>query len=150
VKGGSTWLPPEEASMTDSRSGTAPVPPALADGDRAPWLEIDRLDCYRIALEFLSVVPRLAPVRGCADLRDQLERAGTSIVLNIAEGAGRISKPDRARFFAIARGSATECAALIDIFRARRLAPAADCAAARALIVRIVQMLSKLITRHTP
>ena len=43
-----------------------------------------------------------------------------------------------------------ECAALIDILRARRLAAAADCTAARTLIVRIVQMLSKLIARHTP
>ena len=135
--------------MTDSRSVPAPVPAALAARGSAPWLEIDRLDCYRIALEFLSLVSRLAPARGCADLRDQLERASTSIVLNIAEGAGRVSRLDRARFFAIARGSAMECAALIDILRARRLAPAADCAAARALIVRIVQMLSKLIARHT-
>jgi four helix bundle protein len=148
VKGGSTSLPPEEASMTDSRSVPAPVPPALADHGAAPWLEIDKLDCYRVALEFLSLVPRLAPARGYADLRDQLERASTSIVLNTAEGAGRVSRLDRARFFAIARGSATECAALIDIFRARRLASPADCTAARALIVRIVQMLSKLIARH--
>jgi four helix bundle protein len=69
--------------------------------------------------------------------------------LNTAEGAGRVSRRDRAHFFAIARGSATECAALVDVLRARRLAPAADCITARALLVRIVQMLSKLIARHT-
>jgi four helix bundle protein len=149
VKGGSTSLPSEEVSMTDSRSWPAPVPPALADRGSAPWLEIDKLDCYRVALEFLSVVPGLVPARGCADLRDQLERASTSIALNIAEGAGRVAPLDRARFFAIARGSTTECAALLDILRARRLAPAAECTAARALTVRIVQMLSKLIARHT-
>jgi hypothetical protein len=43
----------------------------------------------------------------------------------------------------------TQAVALIDILRARCLAPAADCSAARALIVRIVQMLSKLIAGHT-
>jgi four helix bundle protein len=148
VKGGSTSLPPKEASMTDSRSVPAPVPPALADRASAPWLEIDRLHCYRIALEFLSLVPRLIPMRGVADLRDQLERASTSIAEH--RGGSWSSLPARSRrFFAIARGSATECAALVDILRARRLAPAADCTAARALIVRIVQMLSKLIARHT-
>jgi four helix bundle protein len=104
---------------------------------------------YRVALEFLGLVPRLVPVRGSSDLRDQLERASTSIVLNTAEGAGRVSQADRARFFAIARGSASECAALVDVLRVRRLAPSADCASARALLVRIVQMLSKLIARPT-
>jgi four helix bundle protein len=149
VKGGSTWLPPKEASMTDTRTVPAPVPNALTDGPRAPWLEIDRLDCYRVAVEFLSCVPRLVPARGSADLRDQLERASASIVLNIAEGAGRVARLDRARFFTIARGSATECAAVLDILRARRLASPADCAAARALVVRIVQMLTKLIARQS-
>ena len=135
--------------MPDSRTTQTPVPPALADGARGPWLEIDRLDCYRVALDLLERVPRIVPARGCADLRDQLERAATSIVLNTAEGAGRVSKLDRARFFAIARGSATECAAVLNVLRVRRLAPPADCAAARALLVRIVQMLSKLIARPT-
>jgi four helix bundle protein len=149
VKGGSTSLPPKEASMTDSRNVRTPVPLALADDARGAWLEIDRLDCYRLALEFLERVPLLVPARGCADLRDQLDRAATSIALNTAEGAGRVSKLDRARFFAIARGSATECAAILDVLRVRRLASPADCAAARALLVRIVQMLSKLVARPT-
>jgi four helix bundle protein len=148
VKGGSTSLPPEEASMTDSRSVPAPVPPVLADGASTPWLEIDRLHCYQVALEFLALVPQLLPTRGRPDLRDQLDRASTSIVLNTAEGAGRFSKLDRARFFAMARGSATECAALVDVLRLRGLAPQAPCLTARGLLVRIVQMLSKLMARH--
>jgi len=40
-------------------------------------------------------------------LRDQLDRVSVSIVLNIAEGAGRFSPPDKGRFYSIARGSAT-------------------------------------------
>jgi four helix bundle protein len=147
VKGGSTSLPPEEVSMTDSRTAPIPARSALADRARGPWLEIDRLDCYRVALEFVGLVPQLVPARGCADLRDQLERASSSIVLNIGEGAGRVAQADRARFFAIARGSATECAAILDVLRVRALASATTCVAARALLVRIVQMLSKLI-RH--
>jgi four helix bundle protein len=132
--------------MRDTFSVPTPVPHALADGT-APWLAIERLDLYRVALQFLAMVPRLVPARGAADLRDQLERASSSIVLNLGEGAGRVSKSDRARFFA--RGSTTECAALVDVIRVRGMASPSDCTLARALLVRIVQMLSKLIARQT-
>jgi hypothetical protein len=38
-------------------------------------------------------------------------------VLNIAEGAGQRSRPQKRRFYAIARGSAMECAAVLDVLR---------------------------------
>ena len=66
---------------------------------------------YRIALEFQAIAGQLVPKRGYAELRDQLERASISIVLNIAEGCGRRSPADKGRFYSMARGSATECAA---------------------------------------
>ena len=69
------------------------------------------------------------------------------IVLNIAEGAGRFSPADKARFYAIARGSATECAAIVDIVIGRGLATAPACQQARSLLVRIVQMLTRLNAR---
>ena len=72
---------------------------------------------------------------------------GISIVLNIAEGAGRRGAADRARFFAIARGSATECAAILDIVRASGLAAATVTWRGRDLLVRIVQMLTRLCQR---
>ena len=52
-----------------------------------------------------------------------------------------------ARFFAIARGSATECAAILDIVRARGLAPSAVTSRGRSLLVRVVQMLTRLCQR---
>ena len=51
----------------------------------AALLDAEKLDVYRIALEFQSIAGQLVPKRGCAELRDQLDRASISIVLNIAE-----------------------------------------------------------------
>jgi four helix bundle protein len=104
----------------------------------------ERLDVYRAALEFFPLALGLIPRQGERYLLDQLERAGQSIILNIAEGGGRRSQPEKRRFYEIARGSATECAAILDILRVRGLGSPGDQAAARALVVRIVQMLSRL------
>jgi four helix bundle protein len=52
---------------------------------------------------------------GQGDLRDQLRRASSSIPLNIAEASGKTGRADRAHFHAIARGSALECAAILDV-----------------------------------
>jgi len=130
----------------DFASGSSPAAatPLFAG---APLLDAEKLDCYRLAIEFQALAPRLLPKGGCSGLRDQLDRASVSIALNIAEGAGRTSPADKARFYAIARGSATECAAIADVLLSRGLAPAAACCQARTLLVRIVQMLSRLITR---
>jgi four helix bundle protein len=131
----------------DSAPGPDPAPadaPPFADG---VLLDAEKLDCYRLAVEFQSLAVRLLPRRGYAGLRDQLDRASVSIVLNIAEGAGRFSPADKARFYAIARGSATECAAIVDVMVSRGLGTPSLCRQSRSLLVRIVQMLTRLNAR---
>jgi four helix bundle protein len=115
----------------------------------APYLDCERLDCYRVAVEFQSVATRVVTSRGLGALRDQLDRASVSIVLNLAEGAGRRTLPDNARFYSIARGSATECAAILDLLLARGLVSPADHRKGRGLLIRIVQMLTRLIERKS-
>jgi len=112
----------------------------------APTLDHQRLDVYAVALDFNQLVAPLAPTRGDGYLRDQLKRAGLSIVLNIAEGAGRFSPRDKARFYSMARGSACECAAILDVL-ARDPHNPAETRTAQALLVRIVQMLTRLGAR---
>lgn len=66
------------------------------------------------------------------------------MILNCAEGVGRRSGFDKARFYSIVRGSAMECAAIIDVMRSLGLAPIAICRDARNKLIRIVQMTTKL------
>src|SRR5512138_754196 len=104
--------------------------------DDPPRLDPHRLDCYRVSLDFCALAARLLP-RGHRELRDQLTRASLSISLNIAEGVGRVSAPDRAHFFAVARGSAMECSAIVDVARSLGLISAASAKEAGWLLVRI-------------
>ena len=111
-----------------------------------PSLSPERLDCYHVALEFNVLAVRLVP-RGHRNIRDQLTRASLSVSANLAEGCGRRAPADKAHFYAIARGSAMECAAIIDVIRSVGLAPVDACKDARWLLVRVVQMLTKLEAR---
>ena len=77
----------------------------------------EKLDVYHLSLDFVVFANEVieALPRGRSRLADQFTRASMSIVLNLAEGAGKHSKPDKRRFYVTARGSATESAALLDI-----------------------------------
>ena len=110
-------------------------------------LDADKLDVYRVAREFDAFAVKLLPRRGCASLRDQLERASSSIVLNVAEGCGRFARAEKAHFYLIARGSTMECAAVFDVALSRGLVSAPAYRHARGLLTRIVQMLTKLAQR---
>ena len=110
-------------------------------------IDHERLEVYQCALEFVSQTLALrdaAVSRGNGELVDQFRRASLSIVLNIAEGAGKVRQPDKQRFYAIARGSAYECAALLDLFTVFGLLPMDQKRDRKKLLHRIVSMLSVL------
>ncbi len=70
----------------------------------------ERLDVYQVALQFVILAHKMVDKlpKGYSYLCNQLQRASLSISLNIAEGAGEFSSADKARFYRIARRSATE------------------------------------------
>lgn len=111
-------------------------------------LDYEKLDVYQCALQFAAFAFRVVESlpRGHAQLADQLRRATVSIPLNIAEGAGKTGDADRRRFNAIARGSAMECGAIIDVLRLQGLLAEieADTDDAKQLLVRLVAMLTKM------
>lgn len=82
--------------------------------------------------------------KGRSHIADQLTRSSISIVLNVAEGAGKFSKGDKRRYYLAARGSATESAALLDVCLRLELAAEVDHRAGKQMLERIVAMLVKL------
>lgn len=111
------------------------------------YFDHEKLDVYRVAMEFIilgqNIIEQLP--KGNAHLADQLHRASTSITLNIAEGAGEISKNEKIRFYRIARRSATECAGILDICDHLHLVQKLNFLTARELLIRIVSMLTKMV-----
>lgn len=130
--------------------GNEAAPPSSAvvvpsdDALDATELDAAKLHCYQVALELHSLCSTLVASFSNRIVRDQLERASLSVVLNIAEGGGRRSRRDKARFYTIARGSATEVAALMDVLERRRLAPLFALRSGRRLSIRVIQMLTKV------
>jgi four helix bundle protein len=120
--------------------------PLRTSADTPDMLDYERLDVYQCALQFAAlsfqVLEKLP--RGHGELSDQLRRATISVPLNIAEGAGKTTERERARYHAIARGSAMECAAIVDLLRLQALVDPETATAAKALCVRIVSMLSRM------
>ncbi|MEZ4366581.1 MAG: four helix bundle protein [Kofleriaceae bacterium] len=110
-------------------------------------LFFQKLDVYQRSIEFLAFTHqsvRSVP-RGHSDLLDQLRRAAQSIPANIAEGAGKQTRADKARYFAIARGSAMEAAAHLDVLRMAELVDEGKYARGIELLERVVAMLTKLV-----
>jgi four helix bundle protein len=106
----------------------------------------EKLDVYRAAIEFVILVDKIVEQfpRGRAYLADQLLRAGTSIPLNIAEGAGEYSSSEKGRFYRMAKRSATECAGIFDICKQLGMVDEGLFVKGRELLVRIVAMLTKM------
>ena len=110
------------------------------------YFDHEKLHVYQAAKEFLMLTESIIKQfpKGRAYLIDQLQRAASSISLNIAEGSGEFSPNEKIRFYRMARRSATECAGILDICIDLRLVDEDISVKARAVLLRIVAMLTKM------
>jgi four helix bundle protein len=110
-------------------------------------LSYQKLDVYQCSIQFIALVAVLIGKlpRGYFFLTDEWRRASVSIPQNIAEGVGKPAVADRSRYLGIARGSAMECGAILDVGATRKLFSVRDQEKGMALLERIVSMLTKMM-----
>ena len=114
------------------------------------FFDHEKLEVYRESIAFVRWLANLLEqTLRLGDVKDQLDRAATSIPLNIAEGNGKFTPKDRCRFFDIAHGSALQCATGLDILVARGRATADQIQPGKDQLQRIVRMLMGLIKRNS-
>ena len=114
------------------------------------YFDHEKLDVYQESISFCGWVGELlGQISAKAAAKNQLDRPSTSLPLNIAEGNGKFSTVDRARFLEIARGSALECAACLDVLEVRKLVAAEQILPAKERLVRIVNMLMGMLKRFS-
>ena len=113
-------------------------------------LDHEKLIVYQAAIEFVitadEVIEHLP--RGRAYLSDQLQRAALTIALNIAEGAGEYAIDEKARFYRMAKRSATESASVLDVCQRLGLVEEKRYLKGRDLLIGIVSMLIKMAQKH--
>ena len=114
------------------------------------YFDHEKLDVYREAIDFVAwLAPLMEATYRTGDVKDQLDRAATSIPLNIAEGNGKYAPKDRCRFFDIADGSSLECAAGLDTLVAKGKLTPEQVRPGKERLQRIVRMLIGLIKRFS-
>ena len=106
----------------------------------------EKLNVYQAAISFVVLIDEIVKAlpKGRAYIADQILRAGTSVPLNIAEGAGEYSPNEKIRFYRMARRSATECAAILEICLRLKLIEDILYTQGRELLIRLVSMLTKM------
>jgi four helix bundle protein len=111
-----------------------------------PRFDHEKLNVYQASIKFVTWATELiSKVKGKVAVKDQLDRASTSIPLNIAEGNGKFAIRDRCQFLDFARGSTLECAACLDVLVAKHLIEAAAIVSGKEQLFEIVSMLMGLI-----
>ena len=109
--------------------------------------DFQKLEVYKKALDFVVLAAESieALPRGNAYFADELLRSSTSIALNIAEGAGEFSPREKARFYRMAKRSATESAGLIDVLKRRCLVPEQLLDRGLDILFEVVSMLTRMV-----
>lgn len=105
------------------------------------------LEVYKLAVSFLPVAAKISRTMpsGYGSFAEQLRRASLSVSINIGEGSGKTTRPDQRRYYAISRGSAMECAAIIDACIVLGFVDADEARVALQILESVVRMLSRMV-----
>ena len=110
----------------------------------------EKLIVYNRSLEFVEFVENLlSKFKDKLNVYDQIDRSSTSIPLNIAEGTGKFTVKDKNRYYDIARGSAVESAACLDVLLKRNRITIEESTKGKELLFEIVSMLIGLIKSNS-
>ena len=110
----------------------------------------ENLKVYNRSLEFVEFVDKiLSKLKDNLNVYDQFDRSSTSIPLNIAEGTGKYTPKDKNRFYDIARGSAVESAACLDVLFKRNKIDLNENINGKEILFEIVSMLIGLIKSNS-
>ncbi|MEO2016614.1 MAG: four helix bundle protein [Fuerstiella sp.] len=116
-----------------------------------PQFDHEKLNVYQKWIRFVAWADDLLnSIPKSIAAHNQLDRAATSVPLNIAEGNGKHTPADRCKFFDTARGSALECAACLDVLVAKKKIEGKTADEGKASLVEIVSMLVGLIRANSP
>jgi len=116
-----------------------------------PYFDHEKLLVYQEALRFVRwLEPILDKLPHKLAVRDQLDRSSTSVPMNIAEGNGKYTSPDRCKYFDIARGSALECAGGLDVLVAKGRLTDEDVREGKEILRGVVSKLVGLIRSNSP
>jgi four helix bundle protein len=116
-----------------------------------PQFDHEKLNVYQESIRFVAWTDDLLEsIPKSIAAHNQLDRASTSVPLNIAEGNGKFTPADRCKFFDIARGSALECAACLDVLIAKKKIEQSKANEGKESLVEIVSMLVGLIRANSP
>ncbi len=115
-----------------------------AEESTEPLFYHERLDVYQAGLSFMGWFVSLAPAQELTPAFRPVDKAATSIVLNIAEGNGRYANLDHHRFLEIAQSSAVKAAAYVDLCVVRKLLGQTDVTSGKELLRRIGAMLARM------
>lgn len=126
-------------------SGDAP------QGPSAPKLfDHETLRVYQDSLKLITCLAALLQaIPNSVSLWNQLDRSSTSICLNIAEGNGKFTGSDRARFFRTSFGCSLRCSAGLDLLVVRKDLTDDQILSGKKLLQGIASMLMGLIKNES-
>jgi len=118
---------------------------------RRIYFDHEKLIAYQRSIQFVAWSSQLLEkLPSKLAVSDQLDRASTSVPLNLAEGNAKYTAPDRCRYFDTARGSALECAACLDVLVAKGKCNMEETLAGKELLVEMVSLIVGLVKKIAP